>query len=76
MPLSLGIKPLVQAVTGSHHDHLAGLRIRVGQEIVLGNITLTGFYQKLKSFWACSHMNCCLQNILHINLHILHAETS
>ena len=22
-----------------------------------------------KSFWSCSHMNCCLQNILHINLH-------
>ena len=33
---------------------------------------LTGFYQQLKSFWSCSHMNCCLQNILHINLHILY----
>ena len=25
-----------------------------------------------KSFWSCSHMNCCLQNIRHINLHILY----
>ena len=32
---------------------------------------VTGFYQQLKSFWSCSHMNCCLQYILHINLHIL-----
>ena len=22
-----------------------------------------------KSFWSCSHMNFCLQNTLHINLH-------
>ena len=32
-----------------------------------------------KSFWSCGHMNCCLQNILHINLHILyiiHINTS
>ena len=33
---------------------------------------LTGFYQQLKSVWSCSHMNYCLQNILHINLHILY----
>ena len=32
---------------------------------------LTGFYQQLKSFWSCSHMNCCLHYMLHINLHIL-----
>ena len=25
---------------------------------------------KLKSFWSCSHMNCCLYYMLHINLHI------
>ena len=25
-----------------------------------------------KSFWSCSHMNCCLQKILHINLHIIY----
>ena len=32
-----------------------------------------------KSFWYCSHMKCCLQNILYINLHILyiiHIKTS
>ena len=23
-------------------------------------VELTGFYPKLKSFWSCSHMNCCL----------------
>ena len=33
---------------------------------------VTGFYPKLKLFWSCSHMNCCLQYILHINLHILY----
>ena len=33
---------------------------------------VTGFCPKLKSFWSCSHMNCCLQNILYINLHILY----
>ena len=33
---------------------------------------VTGFYQRPKSFVSCSHMNCCLQNILHINLHILY----
>ena len=26
------------------------------------------FYPKLKFFWSCSHMNCCLHYILHINL--------
>ena len=35
-------------------------------------LTLPGLYQKPKSFVSCSHMNCCLQNILHINLHILY----
>ena len=35
-------------------------------------IYVIGFYQQLKSFWSCSHMNCCLQNILHINLHIFY----
>ena len=35
------------------------------------DLSLTGFYLKLKSFWSCSHINCCLQNILHNNLHIL-----
>ena len=32
-----------------------------------------------KSFWSCSHMNFCLLNTLHINLHILyiiHIKTS
>ena len=33
---------------------------------------VTGFYPKLKSFWSCSHMNCCLHSMLHINLHILY----
>ena len=33
---------------------------------------LTGFYPYLKSFWSCSHMNCCLHYMLHINLHILY----
>ena len=40
---------------------------------------ITGFYPKLKSFWFCSHMNCCLQNVVYINLHILyiiHVKTS
>ena len=32
----------------------------------------TGFYTKLKSFWSCSHINCCLYYMLHINLHILY----
>ena len=32
---------------------------------------LTGFYPKLKSFWSCSHMNCCQHYMLHINLDIL-----
>ena len=32
---------------------------------------ITGFYQQVKSFWSCSHMNYCLQTILHINLHIV-----
>ena len=30
------------------------------------------FLSKLKSFWSCSHMNCCLHYMLHINLHILY----
>ena len=34
--------------------------------------SLMGFYPKLKSFWSCSHMNCCLHYMLHINLHILY----
>ena len=33
---------------------------------------VTGFYQMPISSVSCSHMNCCLQNILHINLHILY----
>ena len=33
---------------------------------------VTGFHPKLKSFVSCSHMNCCLHYILHINLHILY----
>ena len=33
---------------------------------------VTGFYQRPKFFWSCSHMNCCLQNVLHINLHIIY----
>ena len=33
---------------------------------------VTGFYPKLKSFWSCSHMNCCQHYMLHINLHILY----
>ena len=42
---------------------------------------LTGFYQRPKSFWSCSHMNCCLQNIgvLLTNLpvlYIIHVKTS
>ena len=32
----------------------------------------TGFYPKLKSFGSCSHMNCCVHYMLHINLHILY----
>ena len=32
---------------------------------------VTGFYPKLKSFWSCSHMNCCQCYMLHINLHVL-----
>ena len=28
-------------------------------------LNLTEFYQQLKSFWSCSHMNCCLQILLH-----------
>ena len=35
-------------------------------------LLVTGFYPKLKSFWSCSHMNCCQQHMLHINLHILY----
>ena len=35
---------------------------------------VTGFYPKLKSFWSCSHMNCCLHYMLHINLHILYID--
>ena len=30
------------------------------------------FYPKLKTFWSCSHMNCFLHYMLHINLHILY----
>ena len=38
-------------------------------------VVLTGFqvvtgYPKLKSFWSCSHMNCCQHYMLHINLYI------
>ena len=33
---------------------------------------LQDFIKGPKSFWSCSHLNCCLQNILHINLHILY----
>ena len=33
---------------------------------------VTGFYPKLKSFWSCSHMNCCQHCILHINLLMLY----
>ena len=33
---------------------------------------VTGFYTKLKSFWSCSHMNCCRHYMVHINLHILY----
>ena len=33
---------------------------------------VAGFYQQLKSFWSCNHMNCYLQIILYINLHILY----
>ena len=33
---------------------------------------VTGVYPKLKSFWFCSHMNCCLHYMLHISLHILY----
>ena len=35
-------------------------------------LILTGFYQQLKYFWSCSSMNCCLQNILCINLDLLY----
>ena len=28
---------------------------------------VTGFYTKLKSFWSCSHMNCCRHYMVHIN---------
>ena len=30
------------------------------------------FIKDLESFWSCSHMKCCLQNIFYINLHILY----
>ena len=40
--------------------------------IPTSDLALTGFYPKLKSFWSCSHMNCCLHYMLHINLHILY----
>ena len=33
---------------------------------------VTGFYPKLKSFWSCSHMNCCQHYMLNINLHIIY----
>ena len=33
---------------------------------------VTGLDPKLKSFWSCSQMNCCLHNMVHINLHILY----
>ena len=33
---------------------------------------VTGFYPRLKSFWSCSHMNCCQHYMLHISLHILY----
>ena len=33
---------------------------------------LTGLYPKLKSFWSCSQMNCCLHYMLHINLNIIY----
>ena len=39
---------------------------------VSSGTVLTGFYPKLKSFWSCSHMSCCRQNISRINLHILY----
>ena len=42
------------------------------QEPVWKNKVLTGFYPKVKSFLACSHMNCCQHYMLHINLHILY----
>ena len=37
-------------------------------------LALTGFYPKLKSYWPCSHMNCCQHNMLHINLHIVYIQ--
>ena len=36
------------------------------------NRGVTGFYPSSYSFWSYSHMNCCLKNILYINLHILY----
>ena len=33
---------------------------------------ITRFDQKVKILVSCNHMNCCIQNILHINLHILY----
>ena len=29
--------------------------------LVSDPLFLTEVYQQLKSFWSCSHMNCCLQ---------------
>ena len=34
---------------------------------------VTGFYPKLKSFWSCSHMNCCQHYMLHINLYFIYS---
>ena len=45
------------------------LALASGEEMkVLFHGKLTGFYPKLKSFWYCSHMNCCQHYMLHINL--------
>ena len=39
---------------------------------IMSTSCVTEFYPKLKSFGPCSHMNCCLHYMLHINLHILY----
>ena len=41
---------------------------------------VTGLYQRPKSFWSCSHMNCCLQKYITHQfvyfIYIIHIKTS
>ena len=63
-----------------HWDHLSVYNMIMKLLITRGPISLIPreathnriLSKAQNSFWFCSHMNCCLQNILYNNLHILY----